>query len=400
MSKISKDLECQIEYIKHSRDVTHGYSKGVKLLYDLALSYVYDAEEAYRQGQNVIWAWGNTEAPLFYACDAIPVAFTELGRLGSSDAISVAEDYYQIPRDACSMVKMTIGEWHLRKGGISKILGNSSSCEPYNIIMEMIQKEGYEVHTVDTVYRPPQLEEERYQRLVDFYANEMRETAQWISGKPLDDRRLELEIKRRNRYTRKVRSIMNLRLRHPTYIRSLATMYLLMGCGHYFGKPEKYEEVLDLLIEELSELGEEFTDKVVPLIWAGARGQEFGVYQAIDEAGGAILGWMIPTPYEIDYPEDDDPVRSLVRYQLGGHNGGATSYRCIAIEDHVKRVKAKGIVLYGYVGCSYSGIDRELQREYFRKRGVPSISLDGTFQVGPPSGQLLTRVKAFVEMLS
>lgn len=400
MAAVSKDLETQVEHIKYSRDVIHSYSKAVKLLYNLALSYVYDAEEAYRRGKNAVWAWGNTEAPLFYACDAIPVAFTELGRLGSPDAMSVAEDYYQIPREACSMVKMTIGEWHLHKGGIRKILGNSASCEPYNIIMEIIKKEGYDVHTVDTIYRPPQMDEERYRHLEDFYVNELRETAEWISGKPLDEDKLEREIRRRNRYMHKVRRIMELRLQHPTYIRSLATMFLLMGSGHYFGKPDEYEEVLDRLLEEMSALGPEPADQVVPLVWSGARGQEFGVYQAIDEAGGAILGWMIPTPYEKDYEEGGDPLRSLVRYQLQGYNAGATSYRCIGLERHVKHVKAKGIVLYGYVGCSFSGIDRELQREYFRKRGVPSISLDGTFQVGPPSGQLITRVKAFVEMLS
>jgi benzoyl-CoA reductase/2-hydroxyglutaryl-CoA dehydratase subunit BcrC/BadD/HgdB len=41
----------------------------------------------------------------------------------------------------------------------------------------------------------------------------------------------------------------------------------------------------------------------------------------------------------------------------------------------------------------------EIFREFFQTLGLPSIGLDGTFQVGMPSGQLLTRVQAFVEML-
>jgi benzoyl-CoA reductase/2-hydroxyglutaryl-CoA dehydratase subunit BcrC/BadD/HgdB len=52
------------------------------------------------------------------------------------------------------------------------------------------------------------------------------------------------------------------------------------------------------------------------------------------------------------------------------------------------------------IGCSFSGVYLEMIRDYFHKKGVPGISLDGSFQVGPPSGQLLTRVRAFVEMLN
>jgi benzoyl-CoA reductase/2-hydroxyglutaryl-CoA dehydratase subunit BcrC/BadD/HgdB len=52
------------------------------------------------------------------------------------------------------------------------------------------------------------------------------------------------------------------------------------------------------------------------------------------------------------------------------------------------------------VGCSFGSIDTELKRSYFKKRDFPSIAIDGSFQVGPPTGQLITRIKAFVEMLS
>ena len=50
------------------------------------------------------------------------------------------------------------------------------------------------------------------------------------------------------------------------------------------------------------------------------------------------------------------------------------------------------------MGCSFGGIHKEIQRDFFQKLGVPSIALEGSFQVGPPTGQLLTRVRAFIEM--
>ncbi len=38
-------------------------------------------------------------------------------------------------------------------------------------------------------------------------------------------------------------------------------------------------------------------------------------------------------------------------------------------------------------------------REHFLEKGIPSLLLEGNFQVGPPTGQVLTRLKAFMEML-
>lgn len=79
---------------------------------------------------------------------------------------------------------------------------------------------------------------------------------------------------------------------------------------------------------------------------------------------------------------------------------GSPIHRLESIEGVLNRTGSKGILFYGYVGCSFGGIHGEIQRDHFQKKGFPSISLEGSFQVGPPSGQLLTRVRAFVEMLS
>ncbi|HWR28472.1 MAG TPA: 2-hydroxyacyl-CoA dehydratase family protein [Negativicutes bacterium] len=402
MLATTKELQSQLEHVKYSRDVVHSYSNGVKKLFDLAVSYVFDAEKANKEGKSVVWSWGIWEAPFLYACDTIPVSFTELGRLGSHEAMSIAEDYYQIPREACSMVKSTLGEWHLRKGGINRILGSCAACEPYNLATELIKAQGYEVYDLDTVYRPPQSTPEHFEEIVKFFIGEIHGVGRWLTGKNVDEARMSLEIKRRNGFMQKIRTIMELRLKHPLYIRSLPTMFMLMGSGHYFGKPEEYSEVLEQLVEELQSLPDESEDaqKVIPLVWAGGRGQEFGVYQAIDEAGGAILGWVIPTPFAKDYREDLPPVEALARYYLEGQTAGATIFKQRVVEEQIKKTNARGLIQYGYVGCSFSGIDREMQREYFQKKGIPSISLEGTFQVGPPTGQILTRVRAFVEMLS
>jgi benzoyl-CoA reductase/2-hydroxyglutaryl-CoA dehydratase subunit BcrC/BadD/HgdB len=398
-----KEFHSQLEYIKHSRDNIHSYSRGVRKLFDLAIAYVYDAERAYLEGKKAVWTSSTWEAPLFYAVDTIPVSYTELGRLGNQEAITISEDYYQLPREACSMVKATLGEWYLRKeSGIKRIVGSGGACEPYFVASELIKKDGYEVYNMENVYRPPDCNQERYNQILNFLMDEICDLARWLSNRELDEEKLREEIKRRNQFLRKIRRIMELRIENPFYIRSLPTMFLLMGSGHYFGKPDEFGEMLDMLLAELTDpkLPIAVTQKPVPLVWSGGRGQEFGVYQSIDDAGGAILGWVIPTPYARDYREDVPPLEALARYRLDGQMAGATIFRRGFVEEQIKKSKAQGIVLYGYVGCSSNSIRREMERKYFQKQGIPSINLEGSFQVGPPSGQLLTRVRAFIEMLA
>jgi len=85
---------------------------------------------------------------------------------------------------------------------------------------------------------------------------------------------------------------------------------------------------------------------------------------------------------------------------IPGSRGGAGVYWRNVLEQEVSKVKARGIVLYGVIGCSFQSIDKEMWRSYFHEKGIPSINLEGSFQTGAPTGQLMTRVKAFIEMLS
>ncbi|WP_440951000.1 2-hydroxyacyl-CoA dehydratase [Methanosphaerula subterraneus] len=401
MVKTVTELKSQLEYIKYSKEEEHQYSEGVSELFDLATSYVYDAEKSHTNGKKAVWTAAMWEAPFIYAADHIPVSYTELGRLGSHEVVRTAENQFQLPAETCSMVKAVLGELSLRKDKINLILGNSGNCEPFNLAWEILKNEGYDVHYIDTTYRSPNCTPVEYEELVQHLMNQISLATKWLSGNDIDEKKLSFEIKRRNEAMRKVRRVMELRLKSPLYMRSLPTMFMLMGSGHYFGKPEQYIHMLDSLIEELEkEAKVAHNEPFVPLVWAGGRGQEFGVYKAIDDANGAILGWVIPTPFARDYNENLPPLESVARYFLDGQTAGSNRFQNEAVKNQVNKVNARGIVFYGYVGCSFSGIQREMQRQHFKDLGFPSITLEGSFQVGPPSGQLLTRVRAFTEMLA
>ncbi len=396
-------LDSQIAYIAETRR-EHGYSKAIDRMFDLVLDYVHHAEDAWRNGGNVIW----TAAPLmpvYYANGILPIPLSELGRLGSADALAVAEDYFQLPKESCSMVGSILGEFYLRVGRTPRrMVVYNAACEPLNLGWELLKDEGFDVFRVESVNRPNVADDpERVAQLQNFFIDEIKRVSLWLTGKPIDETRLQAEIIRANRIIAKMRRILRLRLHNPLYIRSLATMYTLAGMSTYYGKPDEYEEVLDALIEELEVAARapDPHDELVRLAWVGGRGQEFGVYKTIDDAGGAITGWHSGADdWTRDYREDLPPLEAYADYIITARTLGSPVRQRTRIEEYLPEFGARGILFYGYIGCSFGSVHREIQAEYFQRLGYPGIFLEGSFQVGPPTGQLLTRVRAFVEMLS
>jgi benzoyl-CoA reductase/2-hydroxyglutaryl-CoA dehydratase subunit BcrC/BadD/HgdB len=394
----------QLEYIEQSRQA-HSYSKAVQKLFDLALSYMPDAEKGNHEGRRkAAWSTGLMEAPLLYACDTIPMAVYDLGRLtAAEDAADLANDLFDMPKETCSMVGTLLGEWYMRRNNsVKKVVALSTICEPLNMGYEMIREFGFDIHRVDQVIRPVHGGEERLNEMVKYLVSELEDVAVFLTGKPVDEARMRFEIKRLNRCMAKFRQILKLRVGNPLYIKSLPVLFLLMGSAHYFGKPEEYEAMLDQFIDELtnadfvpSPLG-----KIVPLTWVGARGLEFGVFKAVDDLGGALLSWFTPNPYDRIWNEDIPPLEAMARFILDYFVTGSPVNQIKYIEKMIEETGSKGMFFYTYIGCPYGGMHVELFRNHFHQKGVPSSFLEGSWQVGAPSGQLLTRVRAFVEMLS
>ncbi|MDF2923707.1 MAG: hypothetical protein K0R57_2621 [Paenibacillaceae bacterium] len=397
--------ESQLDYIRHSRNVVHRHSPAVQRLFDLITSYVSYAKDQSELGSKVVWTGAAWAMPLVYASNIIPLGFSEMGRISGGEAVTIAEDYYQMPQETCSMVKASIGQWHLLAGQntrITRIFSSSSMCDPFNLSWELLKKEGYDVFTTDVVYRANGMDEKLLEDTVQYFIAEINNAVRWFNdGKPLDEDRAREEIKRVNSIYRNIRRIVELRVDRPFYIRSLPILYLMNGMFHFFGRVKEYEQiVLDLVAElERTEVNEDDKKKAIPIFWSGGVGQEFGIFDTIDNANGALLGFLASSA-DREYDEDLPPVEAVARYLLTKAKAGATANTRSFMEQSIEQVRARGLILQGYLGCSFGSVARELNREYFHKKGLPSISLEGSFQVGPPSGQILTRIKAFIEMLS
>ena len=392
----------QLDHIYYSRNVVHSYSPATQAILDLCVDYIPYCKRAWQEGKKVIWTGGaGSDAVILHSMGIIPASYTEIGRLCSSEAVQLAEDYFQVPNETCAMVKSDLGEFYLQRGEIAdRILYPSKTCEPYNVAFQLLEDYGYDVHVIDVGFGPRQ-DPERLDHMRKHYYNELLKAIEWIGKENYDPKRLRQELKRYNRIQKKIRIILNLRAYHPTYIGSLPVMLLIMGNAHYFGKPQEYEDVLDSLIEELSELEPgTYHDEKAVVCWSGARGQEFNIFEAIDEAGGAVLAWNIPNNTVNEYKDNEDPLKSLVEFNLGDLNSNTTANACKHIIKDIKKYGVTGMIFYAYMGCSFATIDIELKRRYFKELNIPGLSLIGSFDVGTVTGQVSTRVKAFIEMLA
>jgi benzoyl-CoA reductase/2-hydroxyglutaryl-CoA dehydratase subunit BcrC/BadD/HgdB len=382
----------------------------IPALAELAKGYtIREIERDALAGKSAIWGGASWEAPLIRACDTIPIGINELWREDSLRAEAISENHHQIPAEFCSMIKAMVGRLHLKKDGpIKRVLLFGSTCEPIGNAVEHAKHDGYDIHWIDaaTAFKPA----EKHEELVKFLVKELQKVAVWLTGKPADEDRVSEEIKLKNRITRKVRRILELRVRSPFFLASIPTLQVLLGTVHYFGDPERFDAILDQLTEELEEAGKTPTDRpYIPLVLAGLIGGIVGgsaLLDAIEEANGVILGWVLTSTS--DFREDIPPLESIANYlfdaqvkgELGEAAGASATYRRIRVEELVRETKARGIISSFITGCPYGSVVQGLEREHFKKLGVPMVALETTVHDQPPTEEQITKVKTFLEVLS
>jgi benzoyl-CoA reductase/2-hydroxyglutaryl-CoA dehydratase subunit BcrC/BadD/HgdB len=156
------------------------------------------------------------------------------------------------------------------------------------------------------------------------------------------------------------------------------------------------------MIDELKSLkeGEYVDESLVKIVWSGVRGVDFSVYNALDVIGGYVAEWNLPTSVDVRYDLDRDPLEAMVDYDLA--DGSASEVEVICQKDiHlVEKSGSKGIVLYTTLGCGFLSVAQEVKRRYLSEKDIPVLILTGTSQIGEATGQVKTRLKAFLEMIA
>jgi benzoyl-CoA reductase/2-hydroxyglutaryl-CoA dehydratase subunit BcrC/BadD/HgdB len=333
----------------------------------------------------------------------------------SHEAVSLAESHFHVPSEFCTVIKSQIGGLGMRMrqpGGtaVRKVLQFGGACEPSVTIAELARAEGYDVHVVQplTAFK---MDPARRPEYIAFYEHEVQRTARWLCGHNVDEDKLADLIRVKNSITRRIIKILELRLANPLYFPMTRVSQLLMSSGDYHAVLNFEENralfisLLDSLITELEWTGKRPVGPYVPLVLAGNM-FNMDVTKTIDQSGGAIVGSLMAITTL--YREDVGPVQALAEYlldmQLKGESsdqaGAVASARKFRIEEEVRRTKAKGVIVSGTTGCPYTSLTRQMEQDFFTKKGIPVLAVEGTAHADPITEEVKMRVKAFIEMLA
>jgi len=353
----------------------------------------------------IVFGW----FPLMRACDSLPGGANIFQFPDPRKAIAIAEDYFQVPPEQCNIPKLRIGIQYLRETKAQKdprykrerIAYFGGGCEPEGMAWELVRAEGNEVYVVEPLTAFG-MDPERRDEYVKFYAEEARKLAIWMTGKPVDEERLWAEIKHANSTMRRFREMMKLRRHNPFFV-PLVNVRKISRAGSHRALAAEYNAAMDLLMEELQEVQHEPAPFHVPLLLVGVMHCE-DLYPTIDQTVGTVVSGFIPDLYREDLP----PLESLGDYvlemQLQGqmHDkcGGVVSLRRKRIDRELEEWQAKGVIIGGTTGCPYMALAREMEYEYFTKKGVSVLMLDGTpDNQEPATEEQKMRLKAFIEMM-
>lgn len=396
-----KDITEQKGYLIYSRDVVHSHSKAICKLLNFFMNHLEEAFEAKRRGENVI-LYDRIQPAFIYACGAIPIDMTDIARLGKMDAIRQAEEFFQVPAETCAMVKAKIGGFYNYKDSpCKKVLLGSTSCEPTFAAATLMNSFGYDTCVCDIIQNPVECSEEQKQRILEKYREELQKISMWISGREIDEERLHEELVRAERIRTKTDHLLELQRKHPAYMRALPAMLVESGSRGYYGQPERFEAVIDEIIEEFEALKDnEYNDHPIQIMWSGVRGVDFSVFNTIDFYGGCITGWNIPGSGGKHYDKNLSSLDAYIRYSMGDREAIGMRAASELDEEMFRQSGAAGIILYITQGCTHRTISQEVRRRYLNEKHIPTLALSGAAQIGEATGQVMTRIKAFLEMLS
>jgi benzoyl-CoA reductase/2-hydroxyglutaryl-CoA dehydratase subunit BcrC/BadD/HgdB len=369
---------------------------------------VAEQKRAIADGALAVWnglMWDNS---FLFACDAIPLQIGELWRDEHIQSQHVGEADFQIPEEFCAPGKAIAGRLHLWRNVTGKrILVFGTGCDPRSISYEMLKSDGYQVYTIDGVTANPlEFDPKRHEAYVEYLTKEFEGLAIWLTGRPYDEERLRAEIRFRNKVLSRMQRIIDLRRLNPLLLPQSLMMPLGMGASHYYGNREGYLQALDAVIEELEiQTGLTEPAEYVPIVITGILAT---ILRTVEESGGAIVA-SVRFGSEL-YREDIPPVESIARYLLNcqlrgeGHDvsGAFAAQRRYLVEDLFHQTKARGIISGGLISCPYFDMAAQLDQDYFRKKRIPFLTVQspGTGPESLPGEDQVTRVKAFIEMLS
>lgn len=329
-------------------------------------------------------------------------------------------EQFGVAREMCAWTKANMGGVATELWGRPDLIvaGCGSFCDDASKIAELLQWLGHETYYGEIPYRRnPDCNEETIghdtARLVpytpealEFQIGEyqrLRAKLEEITGIKITDDMLRQTIKYCNRARKAIREILELMKARPTPLGAVEA-YLIQGCCNYLmGDPQGFCKAMETLKEEVEEVvrrGEGVVEEdAVRLTFCGNPFLDFRIFNQIEDGGGTILGWEVPFLLT-DIDEEKDPIQALAENFLGDYTHVGDTYgRIKHIIRKTREFDCEGAIFNVQLGCSHSPVEACIIQKEVEKQGIPFLITFTDMPGDHPSGQVETRIGAFIEML-
>jgi len=236
----------------------------------------------------------------------------------------------------------------------------------------------------------------------DFYRNELKGLISRLESQlgPLDQSQLRLRVEQAQQIAAILRELYDLRARGELEA-SNADFYRVIRSGEYL-YPDDYLPLLEKFLDSSRNAAHSGPAVILSGILPNPKGilgflDELGVRIAHDDLLACSRRLLVPAS------TSDDPLEALVETYFGmppcPTRGSSVSERIEGLLVKIDQCDARGVVFYLVKFCEPELFDVPQLAGELRKRGIATLVMDCELNQ-EFSGQLSTRVEAFVEMIS
>lgn len=315
-----------------------------------------------------------------------------------------------LPKNLCPLIKAFVGADISNTCPffrcVDMIVGETT-CDGKKKVWEIMKKYN-DVYVMDL----PQMKRER-----DFNAwieelKAFKQRLETLTGNKIDAKRLEKGIEVINKKRKALNRLYSLRKANPVPI-SGKDVLLAMQIA-FFDDPERLVDKVNELCDELEEMVNKkegvFPEDTKRILVTGTPMSipNWKLHNIIETSGGVVVceETCTGTRYFENYVEEghdniNDQLEAIAKRYLD-INCACFTPNDGRIDDIIRlaeEYKADGVIYYNLQFCHTYSVEYELVKEALEKKGIPTLFIETDYSEND-TGQIKTRVQAFIEMLA
>ena len=353
------------------------------------------------KGRNVVGTFCTyTPKEVIYAADAIAVSLCST----NDETIPEAEKY--LPKNLCPLIKSSYGFAITDKCPymyFSDIIVGETTCDGKKKMYELLG-EIKDTHVM-------QLPHSRNEFSIALWQNEIKELIKRLEKKfnvAITEEKLKESIKLCNEERKIIKEFFNLGKLIPSPIKGSDMHEALQASNYKFDRKLYMEEIKKLVdtLKEKHEKGESpFTKNTPRILITGCPtgGLVDKIIKQLEEVGSSVVCFencVGTKSFEMLVDENKDPIEAIAERYLNIPCSimSPNDERMDIIKQYIDEYKIDGVVDVTLSACHTYAVESEKVRRTVEGCGKSYLQIETNYS-NSDSGQLRTRLEAFVEML-